>query len=144
MPAVSGKANRGPIHGQMCSFLYTPVSAQHAIASLVESSISRQSIGSSVRFSPSPASNGTLRIFLRISALVAAAMSLVTQSGNQCDDPSARLVLGNASHGERRVIETTEPVLRDHQDRQLHFDRPNRLRSSQTESARASRRLLPR
>src|SRR5213080_2193705 len=34
-------------------FLYNPVSAQHG-SSLVDSSISRQSTGSSVRFSPSP------------------------------------------------------------------------------------------
>jgi hypothetical protein len=44
---------------------------------LAESSISRQSAGSSVRFSPSPANNGTSRLRSRISAFVNAAMSLV-------------------------------------------------------------------
>lgn len=50
-------------------FLYNPVSGQHVRGVLVDSSTSRQSAGSSVRFSPSSVNIGMSRIWLRMSSI---------------------------------------------------------------------------
>src|SRR5438067_9866310 len=65
-----GKA--APIVSDFCTVLYQ----LHTLMYLVDCSISRQSSGTSVRFSPRAASNGTSRMRRRISAFVRAATSV--------------------------------------------------------------------
>src|SRR6266550_1480175 len=46
---------------------------------------------------------------------------LYTSVSIQYDTEARQVVVCDASHGERRVIKATKPVLRYHEDGQLHF-----------------------